>query len=254
MAAALGLAHAWVMPACAQDQTVAPEPAPAEEAVRADDAVLAMEEGPCAIWHHAENGQPFLPDVMEIRVNGDVGPIMEDSLIGTLNHHLSTYPSLNTIKILLSSAGGYIESGFKIHNYLHGLHERHRIQVVIHNTSSVQSSAVDIYCGASQRVASPYSFFMVHDTSRELEGSYDVKAVKDLEEENRLGSVASHAIFSGCTSVPIAKVDQMFAEQTYLDAEQALALGLVHSIQPATYDRAADIRCLIDADESEGEP
>ncbi len=214
----------------------------------------AQENELCLTWHDADGDQPFVPDTMEIRLNGDVGPDMENKLIGALNDHLTMYPSLKTIKILLSSGGGYIESGFKIHNYLRGLHDRHRLQIVTHNTGSVQSAAVDIYCGGNQRITSPHSFFMIHDSSQELEGNYNVQAVKDLAEESLLGSTASHGIFGGCTNVPIAEVEAMFAEQTYLDANQALELGLAQSIQPATYDRSADIRCLIDAVDGKSEP
>ena len=215
---------------------------------------LAQEDELCLTWQDIENDRPFIPGTMEIRLSGDVGPDMENQLFGVLDDYLTTYPSLKTIKILISSGGGYIESGFKIHNYLRGLHERHQLQVVTHNTGSVQSAAVDIYCGGNQRITSPYSFFMVHDLRQELDGDYDVKAIEDLEEENSLGSAAAHSIFSDCTNVPVAEVDAMFAEQTYLDADQAHELGLAHSILPATYDRSADIRCLIEADDEEGEP
>lgn len=209
----------------------------------------AQEDDACRIWHDFETGEPFVPDQIEIRLNGEIGPEMENWLFSVLQDNLTTYPSLKTIKILLSSGGGFVESGFRIHNYLRGLHERHGLQVVTHNTGTVQSAAVDVYCSGNQRIASPYSFFMVHDSSREVEGKLDVRAVRDLAEEDELGTVASHKIFSDCTTVPINKVDAMFTAQTYFDPDQALELGLAHSITPATYDRAADIRCLIDVNE-----
>lgn len=208
---------------------------------------LAEEDNdPCRVWPDVDSSMPFVPKVMEIRMNGDIAPAMENQLFDILQDNLTVYPSLKTIKILLSSSGGYAESGFRIHNYLRGLHERHGLQVVTHNTGSVQSAAIDVYCGGNQRIASPYSFFMVHNQSRELDGNFDVKAISDVEEENRLDGQASYTIFSACTNVPIAEVADMFTDQTYFDAEQALALGLAHSITPATYDRSADIRCLIE--------
>lgn len=214
---------------------VLPHPITAEE-----------EDDGCRIWHEFETGGPFVPDLIEIRLNGDVGSEMENWLFDVLQDHLTSYPSLKTIKILLSSGGGLVESGFRIHNYLRGLHERHGLQVVTHNTGTVQSAAVDIYCSGNQRIASPYSYFMVHDSSREIDGEFDVAAIKDFAEEDDLGTIASHSIFSDCTTVPIKEVDAMFIEQTYFDPDKALELGLAHSITPATYDRAADIRCLID--------
>jgi len=213
-------------------------------------AMAADDEGDaCKIWHDFKTGGPFVPDLIEIRMNGDIGPEMENQLFGLLQDHLTTYPSLKTIKILLSSGGGFVESGFRIHNYLRGLHQRHGLQVVTHNTATVQSAAVDVYCSGNQRIASPYSVFMIHDSSRDIDGEFDVAAIKDFAEEDELGTIASHSIFSACTTVPINDVDAMFAKQTYFDPDMALELGLAHSITPATYDRAADIRCLIDVTE-----
>lgn len=217
----------------------------------APDTTFAQTEDGCLIWHDSEIDGAFTPTVIEIRLNGDVGSTMENQLFGILQDNLTSYPSLKTIKVLLSSDGGYVESGFRIHNYLRGLHERHGLQVVTHNTGSVQSAAVDIYCSGNQRIASPYSVFMVHDSSREIEGRYDVKEIKNLEEEDSLGTNASHRIFSDCTNVPIKAADGMFAEQSYFGPDQALELGLAHSITPATFDRSADIRCLIEATDPE---
>ena len=123
-----------------------------------------------------------------------------------------------------------------------------------HNTGSVQSAAVDIYCSGNQRIASPYSLFMVHDSSREIDGKYGVRDIQDLAEEDQLGTAASHQIFSGCTTLPVSEVEPLFSEQSYFDPDQALEIGLVHSIQPATFDRAADIRCLIEAAGRRGRP
>lgn len=208
-----------------------------------DQAVCTQREAP---------GQPS-PAVMEVRLRGDVGPDMADRLLAELDRNLARYPTLKTVKILLSSGGGYIESGVTIHNYLKGLHQRHALQVVTHNVGSVQSAAVDIYCAGNQRLASPYTFFMVHDSNFDLEkGNYDVKAVRDLDEENRITSEAGYAMFSACTSLTVADAGKMFEDQTYIDPDRALELGLAHSIQPATFDRSADIRCLIEPKDEQG--
>ncbi|MEM7041231.1 MAG: ATP-dependent Clp protease proteolytic subunit [Pseudomonadota bacterium] len=212
---------------------------------------FSQSEDSCAVWHDSETDGPFNPASIEIRLGGDVGPDMESKLFGVLEDYLASYPTLKTIKLMLSSNGGYVTSGFRIHNYLRGLHERHGLQVVTHNTGSVQSAAVDVYCSGNQRIASPYSIFMVHDSSRELEGNYNLKDLQDIAEEDHLDTAASHQIFSSCTTVPVSEVGVMFADETYFDPDQALDLGLAHSIQPATFDRSADIRCQIEASDEE---
>jgi len=211
----------------------------------------ADQHSACAIW---EEDQPSSPTVMEVRLSGDVGSDMAHLLFSQIDDHLTVYPTLKTVKILLSSDGGYADHGFMIHNYLQGLHQRHGLQVITHNIGSVQSAAVDIYCAGNQRITSPYSYFMVHDSSIDLgDGSYDVKSVRDLEEENQVTSDASYNLFSACTNLTVAEVGKMFADQSYIDPDLALDLGLAHSIQPATFDRTADIRCTIEAEDDDEE-
>lgn len=205
--------------------------------------LLADEHESCTLSNKSDHPNP---SVMEIRLTGDVGTEMAYQLFGEIDQHLTTYPTLKTIKILLSSVGGHVETGFTIHNYLKGLHQRHALQVVTHNVGSVQSAAIDIYCAGNQRITSPYTFFMVHNGHFQLdEGPYDVNEVRKLDEENAITSEAGYALFSACTNLTVTKVGEMFEDQTYIDPDQALELGLTHSIQPATFDRTADIRCQI---------
>lgn len=213
----------------------------------ASAAVQANENDACVVL---DKNKTAGPTIIELRLTGEVGPDMAHRLFAELDDHLTAYPTLTTVKILLSSGGGFIESGVMIHNYLKGLHQRHALQVITHNVGSVQSAAVDVYCAGNQRLASPYTYFMVHDTFFELEEeTYDAKSVRDLDEETAVVSDAGYALFSACTNLTVADVGKIFAEQTYIDPDHALELGLAHSIQPATFDRDADVRCLIEAED-----
>ena len=205
----------------------------------------AGEHDACVI---REDHQPLSPEVMEIRLLGDVGSSMAHQLFFELDHHLMSYPTLKTIKILLASEGGHAEAGFMIHNYLQGLHQRHGLQVITHNIGSVQLGAIGIYCAGNQRITSPYSFFMVHDGSiDQAANSDDVHSPSDVDGEKSVIRDASYALFSACTNLTLADAGKMFAVQSYIDPDRAHDLGLAHSIQPATFDRSADIRCVIEA-------
>ena len=206
----------------------------------------AGERDACVIRN---DSQPPGPAVIEIRLSGDVGSAMAHRLFSELDDHLMSYPTLKTVKILLSSEGGHDEAGFMIHNYLQGLHQRHGLQVVTHNVGSVQLAAVNIYCAGNQRITSPYSFFMVHDNNIDQSLGHDgLRSTSDLDGEASMSQDASHTLFSACTNLTVADVSEMLAVQTYIDPDQSLELGLAHSIQPATFDRTADIRCVIDAE------
>lgn len=197
--------------------------------------------------------QTFTPDVMEIVLRGEVGSYMEKELIADIESNLTEFPSLKTIKVKISSQGGSTFAGYAMHNYLHGLHKQNGLQIVTHNILDVRSAAVSIYCGGNQRVTSPYSFFMVHEASRKLDGHYTYPELHNKMERSELTRQAKLELLSSCTSLTKEQVDDLVAKETYFDSNQALDLGLAHSIAPATYDRTADIRCLIDSEDEERE-
>jgi ATP-dependent protease ClpP protease subunit len=190
---------------------------------------------------------------MEIVLKGTVNAEMEEELIDIFEDNLIEFPSLKTIKIKVSSDGGYVDVGFRIHNYLRGLQEQNGLQIITHNIDTVESTAVNIFCGGNQRVVSPYSTFMVHGYYRQLNGNFTSEAIQNSLEEFRLDLEAAYQLFSNCTNLPVQQVAGLFKEQTYFDAKEALELGLAHSIMPATFDRDADIRCVIDVPTSSEE-
>lgn len=230
--------------ALAQDEEANPD----EETPATDEATASgQQEQICNQMHDAPEGQPFNPTVIDIYLDGQVGSSMGAQLFHELELFLNTYQSLKTINILLSSSGGDVEWGIKIHNYLRGLHELHGLQIVTHNTYSVESAAIDIYCAGNQRITSPHTYFMLHDANMKVyEGDYDLKALSDHEESVRIDSKAAHALVSSCTNLPVTAVEKMFAEQTYIDVDRALEIGMAHSIIPATFNRDAAYICRIE--------
>lgn len=191
----------------------------------------------------------FAPETMKIGLSGSVNDYMEAELIEALDDNLTQFPGLKTIKIDLQSTGGSPYSAYRIHNYLRGLHERNGLQVVVHNVSYVESAAVYIYCGGNQRIVSPYSNFMVHRHSFDVTKEGTIADFQDLSEEFELNQKLGEKLISHCTSLTGDQAADLVLEQTYLDPEQALELGLAHSIIPASYDRQVDIRCQIDGGE-----
>lgn len=236
--------------ALAQDE----EANPHEETLATDEeaAAAAPQETICGQWHDAPEGQAFEPTEIDLQLGGHVGSSMGGQLFDTLQWVLTEHRSLKTINVLLSSNGGDPEWGFRIHNYLQGLHKLHGIQVVTHNTYSVASAAIDIFCAGNQRIASPFSQFMVHDVTLTLnEGDYDLQTIRDHEEMTRVDSEASYALVSACTNLPVADVEKMFAEETYFGTDRALEIGMAQSVIPATFNRDAAIVCKIEGIEEE---
>jgi ATP-dependent protease ClpP protease subunit len=209
---------------------------------------------PCIEFYDEKGKENFSPEVIEIRLDREIGYAMESKLIEIIDQYIGVHPTVKVIKIHISSHGGFNDSGFKIHNYLRGLHEELGFQIVTHNTHQVASAAVLVYCAGKERITSPHSFFMVHDSFHQLnQGDYTIKDIRDFDEENAITSAAAYDVFSKCTTLPIAEVRPLFAQQTYIDVDRALELRLAHAVQLSTFDPSADVRCVIDGGEPPAE-
>lgn len=189
------------------------------------------------------------PETLKIDLSGNVNDYMEAELVHALESNLTQFPGLKTIKIDLHSQGGSIYVGFRIHNYLKGLHQQNGLQVIMHNTSYVESAAVSIYCGGNQRIVSPYSNFMIHEYSSSIDTRMTLSDIENKAEDLGISQKAGENLVSACTSLTNEQAAELMLEKTYLDPDQALELGLAHSIIPASYDRQVDIRCQIDGDD-----
>ncbi len=72
--------------------------------------------------------------------------------------------SPDRIYFLFSSAGGHVDAGVTIYNYLRAL----PVKIVMHNNGSIDSIANVIFQAADERYAAPHSTFLFHGVGMEL--------------------------------------------------------------------------------------
>lgn len=65
---------------------------------------------------------------------------------------------------LISSAGGNVEAGISIYNYLRAL----PVKIVMHNNGAIDSIANVIFHAADERLAAPHATFLFHGVGLEL--------------------------------------------------------------------------------------
>ena len=69
------------------------------------------------------------------------------------------------LHFLFSSAGGDVEAGIAIYNYLRAL----PVKIIMHNNGAIDSIANVIFHAADERYAAPHSTFLFHGVAVNLE-------------------------------------------------------------------------------------
>jgi ATP-dependent protease ClpP protease subunit len=71
------------------------------------------------------------------------------------------------LHFLFASAGGSVDAGIAIYNYLRAL----PVEIIMHNTGAIDSIANVIFHAADERHATPHSTFLFHGVAMNLEKS-----------------------------------------------------------------------------------
>lgn len=186
---------------------------------------------------------------LSITYFGDVNPEMHRQLTTIWDLTAFSYPDIETVKLNLSSHGGSIDSGVAIRNYLLGLQEQHGIKVIAHNVGYVMSAAIDIFCAASERYASPHTVFLIHHAQGDIYDS-EWDDLDNLVEQRQQEIHNSLDMFKACTGMDADKAGRLFADETTFGPDQAVEYGLIQEIVRATYDQSVDISCKLEMTES----
>jgi ATP-dependent protease ClpP protease subunit len=140
--------------------------------------------------------------------------------------------------ILLSTPGGDVASGVTVYNFLRAL----PVPVTMHNVGNVDSIGNAIFLAANTRRACAHSTFMFHGVG------FDVTNVR-LEEKNARellhGILANQSriadIIVERTNIDRRRSRQLFREARTKDANDALAVGIIHEIADAAIPAGSDI-------------
>ncbi len=139
-------------------------------------------------------------------------------------------PEVHTLHLRIHSPGGEVYSGFALYHLLRGLHAR---GVTVHTyIDGLAASMAGIVALAGARVhMAQNARFMLHRPWAALQGTSDV--LRDNATE--LDSIAQQlvTIYAEKTGQPEAAVQALMQGETYLTADDALALGLVDALTDA---------------------
>lgn len=129
------------------------------------------------------------------------------------------------ITVAINSPGGDVFDGFAIHNALLRLGERCTVRI----DGLAASAASVIACGGHQVVMAANAMLMIHNPWTLTYGTaQDLRKTADMMDKARDGILAAYR--RKAPAIEDAALIQMLDEETWLNADEALALGLVDLI------------------------
>lgn len=174
-----------------------------------------------------------------IALYGDISLDTLRGLVPLLNRKQSELlcsadPVTGNIPVLwihLLSEGGDLFVAFALHDILHSL----KVPVGVVVEGLCGSAALLVAMAGRQRYICPNAFVLIHQLSSVSYGKYS-----DLQDEMELYRkmmIRIKDIFVRSTSLTSEQVDKFLSRETWLTAEEAVALGIFHHLLGGTNDR-----------------
>jgi ATP-dependent Clp protease protease subunit len=148
----------------------------------------------------------------------------------------------DTLYFLFSSNGGDVDSGITLFNFLKAL----PVEIVMHNTGSIDSIATVIFMAGTKRYASKHSTFLFHGIASQFPAAASVDRSK-LQEllsgliqgENKLAG-----IIAGNTKLSEEEIRGLFLQGESKDLTFAMDKGVIQEIRDASIPKNAQIVSL----------
>lgn len=129
----------------------------------------------------------------------------------------------DTIHVHINSYGGSVSEGWAIYNTLRD----HPAKVITHGDGFVASAALYPFLAGDERIASNLSAYYLHQVLMYVNGnSDDLRAAAD--EADKMTEIGLSAFTSA--GIDAEKIKALMQKETWLDAEEALELGIATSI------------------------
>lgn len=168
-----------------------------------------------------------------VLVNGEIDQKLAGKVISQLV--LLDTESHDTIRVIITSQGGHIDSGFAIHDMLRFVES----DIVTIGAGWVASIAVPIMFSAPResRLSLPNTRFLIHQPSGGAGGHASdirIEAQEILKIRERINRIMSEE-----TGQPIEKIASDSDRNFWMNAEEAVAYGLISRIITSTNEVAA---------------
>ncbi len=135
----------------------------------------------------------------------------------------------DTIYCLFSSSGGFVEPGISLYNYLRAL----PVELIMHNTGSIDSIANVIFLSANIRYTSQHSSFMYHGVNWNFAANTAMNRTQIAEVLSGIDSSESKiaGIITERTKLTPEEVRALFSQGQTKDASFALNKGIVNEVR-----------------------
>ena len=134
-----------------------------------------------------------------------------------------------SITILFSSGGGFVNSGVCLYNFLKAF----PCEIIMHNIGNIDSSAVIVFLAGSKRFSSPVSSFLLHGITWNFlsDAQFKKEQLSEIlsgmeENEKRIAK-----ILSSNTSLTTEEVENIFKQGETKTPDFAKEKGIVHEIK-----------------------
>jgi ATP-dependent protease ClpP protease subunit len=131
------------------------------------------------------------------------------------------------VYLCLSSAGGLVQDGIYLYNHLRAL----PIQIAVHNTGTVASIAVALFCGAERRLCSKHGIFLIHPTSINSAGGRSAEQLKTGVVSALADDKRTEDILRDRTRMPNQLLRKRRVGDVWITPDVALKYGLIHRIE-----------------------
>ncbi|HTE01653.1 MAG TPA: ATP-dependent Clp protease proteolytic subunit [Mucilaginibacter sp.] len=157
---------------------------------------------------------------------GDITPDTAKQLVSWVNGQVYENP-VTTLKILLSSEGGDVESALIIYHYIKSL----PLQTEIIAFNKVGSAANIIFVSSTNRSATKDCLFVLHEGTNTINNP---TASLHQHEDNLLwmkDRISRHvSVLSAETGKTITEIKKAMSDTVFLSAEDAKVFGLVRDV------------------------
>jgi ATP-dependent Clp protease, protease subunit len=135
-----------------------------------------------------------------------------------------------TLYFLFSSNGGSVDAGVTLYNFLMAL----PVEIVMHNTGSIDSIANVIFCAGSKRKASPHSAFLFHGVQMNFSQGAGLTNSQLAEVHSRLKTDEQkiQGILIERTNLTAEEINQLFVQGEAKNPAFAISKGVIHEICP----------------------
>src|SRR6185437_1136583 len=148
----------------------------------------------------------------------------------------------DTLYFLFSSNGGSVTAGITLYNFLRAL----PVEVVMHNTGSIDSIATVIFMAGKKRYAAKHSTFLFHGIATQFGANASLDRCKMEEilssltqDENKITG-----IISGTTQLTAEELKKLYIQGETKDLTFAMDKGIIQEIRDPSIPKDAAIVSL----------